>query len=228
MIKRIRFATRAGTDFPAAWRTAVAAALAAPPDARPSRVAVCTTLPDFTPEPPYDGVGLEWFADREHLLRFESWLSSPAGERVGDSLGAAVVVADSPVVVAEEHILRGVDWLGERWRTGGERLKHMAVARRADGLSPAQFRERWKGRAGKVGTVVIPDEARGTAYTQNHPLPDRQWAYDAVNEVHVADVAGLRARIAFFAEKMTPAAEADLVRESWFLAAREEVLTECR
>ena len=235
MIKRIRFATRpaaaaaggtAAGDFAAAWRAAVAGALAAPPDARPVRVAVCTALPELTPDPRHDGIGLEWFTDAGHLARFESWLSSPAGRLVDELLARAVDPAASPVVVAREHVMRGADWLERRWRDGGERLKHMAIARRAAGLTPAEFSERWRGRAGRVGAVVIPESARGQAYLQNHPLPrsSGEWAYDALNEVYVDGLDGMRARIAWFAENLDGRGEADLVGQSWFVAAREEVL----
>jgi hypothetical protein len=79
-----------------------------------------------------------------------------------------------------------------------------------------------------VGTVVIPDEARGRAYVQNHALPPPagSWVYDALNEVYFEadDLDGIRARIDFFAETMKEQREDDLVSESWFVVAREEPL----
>src|SRR5262249_54026217 len=121
-----------------------------------------------------------------------------------------------------EHVLRGQEWLQQRWREGGEKLKHMAIARRADGLTPAQFSDRWKSRAGKVGQVAIPEPARGLAYVQNHPVPvgDGPWAYDALNEVYFDDLEGVRTRMAFFADSPS---EDDLVGANWFVVAREEV-----
>jgi hypothetical protein len=230
VIKRIRFATRArsGRDFSSAWPAAVAAALSAPPEVRPVRVVSCPVLPDVTPDHLHDGIGIEWFGDAEHLGRFESWLTSPRGKDIDGLLTDVLDLDASPLLIAEEHVLRGSEWMDERWRRGGTALKHMAIARRAAGLTPTQFSALWKSRAGQVGTVVIPDEARGRAYVQNHPLPPPggSWAYDALNEVYfeAGDLDGVRARIDFFAGAMKAEREDDLVSESWFVVAREEVL----
>jgi hypothetical protein len=203
VIKRIVLAC-AGDEF--------ATALTAPPDVRPVRVASCTVLPDLTPGPPHDGIGLEWFSDDRHLERFETWSADALREPV-------------QVLVAQEHVMRGADWLQQRWRDRGPKVKHMAIARRAAGLTPAQFVDRWRNRAGRVGAVPIPVPARGRAYVQNHPLArvDGEWPYDAVNEVYFDDLDGLRDRIAWFAENLD-GQEDDLVGESWFVAVREEVL----
>jgi hypothetical protein len=185
---------------------------------------MCTVLPDVTPDPRHDGIGLEWFADREHLARYESWLSASGG---GGRLGQAIDPERSPVVVADEHVMRGGEWLAGRWRQGGVRLKHMAMARRAAGLTLAEFFDLWRSRAGRVGTAVIPDEARGLAYVQNWPQEDAgNWAYDALNEVYFNenDLAGLQTRIAYFQRVLGDRTEDDLVSENWFVAAREEVL----
>jgi hypothetical protein len=191
----------------------VAAALDAPAEARPLRVAFCTVLPDAMPEPKHDAVGLGWFADRAHLARFDAWLS--------------VADEDELVIAAEENVLRGADWLERRWIDGGDKLKHMAIAQRAEGLGRAEFHDLWRRRAGRVGATPIPEDAKGRAYVQNHPLPrmDGDWAYDAVNEVYFDDLDGLRRRIAWFADALGDTTEQDLVKESWFLAAREEVLS---
>lgn len=223
MIKRIRFATRAedvGVQaFSVAWRRAVAGAAQAPPEVRPSRVVVCTTLPELTgPDPRHDGIGIEWFADAAHLKRFERWL--------GTEVPAPGILDPqaSPVVVAEEAVPRGAGWLERRWRDGGDKLKHLAIAVRASALTPAEFSQRWRSHAGTVGATVIPDDARGCAYVQNHPLATGEWAYDALNEVYFDDVAGLRTRIEWFRDNLRDQA-ADLVSRSWFLAVREEVVT---
>lgn len=237
MIKRIRFATRrqdvpAGA-FPGAWRGAVAGAADAPPDVRPSRVAVCTTLPGLTdPGPRHDGIGIEWFADVPHLRRFQEWLATPAGGPLLQRFDTVVDPGTSPVVVAEESVMRGADWLEERWRDGGERLKHMAIALRAADLTPAEFAERWRNHAGRIrrpgeaDATAIPDGARGRAYVQNHPRPRTtgEWAYDALNEVYFEDAGSLRARIEWFRANLPGQGQEDLVRRSWFIAAREEVL----
>jgi hypothetical protein len=234
VIKRIRFATSrhglAPGAFAEAWRQAVGAAADAPDGARPSRIAACTALPDIIAGPKHDGIGLEWFSDVGHLARYEEWLGAAAARPLARQLEEAVELDASPVVIADELVLRGADWLTQRWQEVGEKLKHMAIARRAAGLTPEEFSDRWKGRAGTIQrpgeAVVIPDEARGKAYVQNHPRPGAAggWAYDALNEVYFDDIGSLRARIDFFRENMTGQAEADLVSDAWFVAAREEVL----
>lgn len=159
------------------------------------RVAVCTVLPDLTPDVAHDRVLLEWFDD----------LPEPNG---------------APCMVVDEHVVRGADWLDQRWRAGGPRLKHMALAARAPDLTAEEFSERWRRHAGSVGTTPIPEVARGQAYVQDHPLPG-DWAYDAVTEVWFDDEAGLRARIAFF-DEVGIAGAGDLVRDASFLAVRED------
>lgn len=237
MIKRIRFATRkkdgSAEAFSAAWPAWLAAAAHAPPEVRPSRVAVCITLPDLTgPDPKHDGIGLEWFADAEHLWRFQAWLDTADG-RLLQRQGDGVIDRDaSPVIVADESILRGGDWLEQRWHCGGGKLKHMAIALRASALTPAEFSQAWRSRAGQIRrpgaaeVTVIPDVARGHAYVQNHPRPRTtgEWAYDALNEVYFDDEDSLRTRIEWFRENLRGQAEEDLVRQSWFIAARETVL----
>ncbi len=226
MIKRLRFATRHADvpvdTFGRRWPLLCAAAAEAPGGLRPLRVAVCTVLPDLTgPGPRHDGVVAEWFRDIGHLRRHDRWRA--AREDAGD------VAGDIVEVVAREHILRGGDWLEHRWDDGGDRLVHMAVAVRAADLSPAEFATRWKSHAGSVGrpgatSIRIPDAARGLAYVQNHPVESRPTAYDAVNEVYFDDVTGLRSRIDWFRSnfRIEPG---DLFERSWFLAAREVVLT---
>jgi hypothetical protein len=211
MIKRIRFAMPGSALTPAKFADA-------PPDVRPLRIAVCTALPDLTPDPKHDGIAFEWFADTGHLERYEAWL------------GEEVDVAACPVIVAEELVLRGADWLEQRWRSGGPRFKHMAIAVRAAHLSAAEFSEQWKHHAGQVGgsgapAVAIPTEARGLAYVQDHPCPrpEGEWAYDALNEVWFDDVAGLRTRIDWFRENQVGGGDG-LFRQSWFIAAREELI----
>jgi hypothetical protein len=226
VIKRILFATRrsglTAESFPGAWRRTASRSLAAPPAARPLRLVVCTVLPDVTPDPKHDGISLEWFGSPDHLARYQVWL---AAANDTDLLGQAVDVARSPVVIAEEHVRRGEDWLARRWRQGGVKLKHMAIARRAQGLTLAEFFDLWQSRAGRIGTVAIPDEARGLAYIQNWPQAGRvEWAYDALNEVYFDDLDGLQARLAYFQRMLGDRTEEDLVSENWFVAAREEVL----
>jgi hypothetical protein len=228
VIKRIRFAARApgvsAETFAADWPAAAAAATRAPSDARPARVAVCLTLPSLTGTGSrHSGVAIEWFADAGQLERFARW---PGGE---DPAAGLADPADSPVVLTEESVVRGADWLEQRWRDGGEKFKHMAMAVRDAGLTREEFSARWRAHAGAVpgpgsGTgVVIPADLRGHAYVQNHPCPG-EWAYDAVNEVYFDDLAGLRARIEWFARTGPPPVGNGLFGQSWFIAAREIVL----
>lgn len=225
-VKRIRLAQRACPygEFAGAWRDVVGAATAAPPGVRPLRVAACTVLEEVTPDTPHDAIGLEWFRDTAHLTRFEAWSSSPQGRAA--TVHGAVVPESVCVVVAHEHVMRGEDWLRRRWADGTPSLRHMALARRAAGLTPAQFLDRWKNHAGSVGAVAIPAEARGLAYVQNRPLPraEGEWPYDAVNEVYFERLAGVRGRVDFFAGN--PGGGGDgLFGEPCFVVVREDVVS---
>jgi hypothetical protein len=218
MIKRIEF----GPAEPSGVESQVAAARAAgqaPPGARPLRVAICTSLPEVLAGPPHALITMGWFRDQRHLDAYETWRAS-----TGPAAGG-------PVIIAEEVVMRGRDWLAGRWQGGGPKLKHMALARRAAGLTPAEFSARWRGRAGLVGgpgggAVVIPDQARGLAYVQNHPLastPQPQ-PYDAVNEVYFDDEGSVRTRIEWFDRHLPDSREEGLVDQAWFVAAREDVI----
>jgi hypothetical protein len=218
VIKRITFADRADDVLRES-----AAAMSAPADARPVRATLCTAVPELCDgESKHDAIGLEWFSDVAHAERFEAWREAE-GVRTWESC---------TMLVADELVLRGSEWLDRRWREGGEKLKHMAIARRARDLSPAEFSDRWRSHAGRLGSsgtpaLVIPEVARGEAYVQNHPRPRPvgDWAYDAVNEVYFDDAGSLRARVDWFRANFDPA-EDDLVRASWFVVAREEVLVQ--
>lgn len=228
MIKRIRLATsKSGLgheEFSGRWSAAVAAATAAPEPARPVRLSVSVALTDVAADQKYDGVGLEWFNDEDHLLRYEAWLGTPDGAVPGKLLGEAVDLDASPVVVTDEHVGRGADYLDRRWAEGGPRLKQLAIATRAAGLTTSQFQDLWRSRAGKIGAAPIPEAYRGLAYLQNHPriMAGRDWAYDAINEVYFDDVESLLARIAYFERELAGQAENDLVGANWFLAVREQ------
>lgn len=228
MIKRIRLATSksglGNEEFSRRWRDAVAAGAVAPEPARPSRLTVATALRDVVADQRYDGVALEWFTSESHLLRYEAWLRTPDGGLPERLLAQAVEHGASPVVVADERVARGADWLERRWQDAGPKLKQLAIAKRADGLTLPQFLDLWRSRAGTIGATPIPDAFRGLAYIQNHPraMAGREWAYDAVNEVYFDDAGSLLARIAYFARELTDRAESDLVSANWFLAVREE------
>jgi hypothetical protein len=179
-------------------------------------------LPSVLPNPKHDGFGLAWFADTGHLASYEEWYCDSQAQK---DLQDVLDLDNSPVVAAEEHVMRGADWLDERWRQGGSKFKHMAIAQRAKGLTLKEFFELWQTRAGKVGGAVIPDEARGLAYAQNRPLlTGEEWAYDALNEVYFNDLEGLRARIDYFAATMSEQSEDDLVSEAYFVAVTEDLI----
>jgi hypothetical protein len=167
---------------------------------------VCQILPELSDRTSHSGILIEWFSEAPPCDPGRS-------------------------VLAGEEVKRGSDWLGDRRGSGGDRMKHMALARRAAGLTPQQFSERWRGRAGTVGSssgpaVVIPERARGLAYAQNHVVdpPERGWLYDAINEVWFDDLDDLRYRIDWFAKNMTGGAEDDLVSAATFVAVVETPL----
>jgi hypothetical protein len=209
VIKRLRFGDHPG------WRDATAAALDAPVDARPIRIVASTVLPtDGEETPRHLGVVEEWFADEAHLQRFEGWKEG------GD---------DGAVVVADPVVLRGAEWLERRWLDPTPRFKHMALAARAPGLTPTEFSSRWRDHAGRArsvsGTAVIPEDVKGLAYVQDHPLVgDGASAYDAVNEVYFDDVDALRRRIDWFRDNEIGRMPDDLFGVTTFLVVREEIL----
>lgn len=202
MIKRLWFSpARHGDDPP--WRRS----LRAPEESRPVRVTESITLMELAPDAPWAQLGTAWFHDPEHLDRFDAW-------------GGA---ASDASMVVEEIVLRGADWLEQRWAAGGVRFKQVALARRAAGLSGAEFSRRWRSHAGSVGATPIPDAARGQAYAQGHPLPgDRP--YDAVSEAWFDDLDGLRARVAWMAGALVTAQPDDLFGERHLFAVREDLL----
>jgi hypothetical protein len=228
LIKRIRLATAkrglGREEFAGGWREAVAAAAAAPERVRPSRLTVSVSLPEIAADQRHDGVALEWFGDREHLRRFESWLGTPPGRAVQRLRSEVIEFDASPVVVASERVVRGADWLERRWQEGGPKLKQVAIATRADGLTLPQFLERRRDRADRVDAAAITDAYSGLASVQNDPLVEhgRDWAYDAINEVYFDDADSLLARIAYFEREPAGGARGDLVRASWFLAVSED------
>ena len=134
------------------------------------------------------------------------------------------------MIVAEECVLRGADWLERRWRDGGTKLKHMAIALRAAG--PERRRvlravEEPRGQLGRSGCASSSPTTPGdspTSRTTRCPEPTGEWAYDALNEVWFDDVEGLRARIEWFRENLPDHRDDGLFRQSWFLAAREDVV----
>jgi hypothetical protein len=195
-------------------------AISAPGPARPVRVTIASVLRELTPQAPYDTVALAWFRDAEHLERFDNGYNDAA--------------ACAATLAATEQIKRGGDWLAGHWDRGGSAFKHIALARRADGLSREEFSARWSAHAGRVGATPIPEPVQGVAYVQNHPLVTERSGeppYDAVNEVYFTDLDGLRTRVRWFADNATDsstdsAADGDaLFGENAFLAVREELLT---
>ena len=232
MIKQFCFVSRRAeislADFHSGWAKTVARSRDAPRSARPVRSVVCTTLPD-TPgsDAPHDAVSILTFAELDLLQRCEVWLSEH-----GLPSDSEIIAPEQTVrVVAEEVVLRGSDWLAQRWAAGGLKYKHMALARRALGLSTAEFSARWRSRAGRIGgsasapVIEIPRAAKGCAYIQNHPLalPDRDNAYDAITEVYFDDLGGMSSRLEFFRDHDPRRADGDLVREACFIVVMEEL-----
>jgi hypothetical protein len=184
------------------------------------------------------------FLHEDAAARRARWAAGGAADRV--ALGQAlhlpglpaprfatveVVWADEPptarageisLVVAEE-VRRGADALAARWVAGGERFKMMSFGRRNPALTPEEFAARWRREAGRLGGEQIPDDLRGFAYVQDHPLPGSDPAFDAVNEVWFDDQDDLRRRAEWIAARPVPADLMDPDR-SGFVLLREEVL----
>lgn len=183
-----------------AWRQA-------PGAAAPLRATGSTALADLDPDPPFQEITTAWFADLAHLERFDRW----SGDR-------------GPTLAAEEVVVRGEGWLAERWADGGPRLKHLALARRATGLTAEDFSARWRSHAGTVGATPIPEVARGRAYVQDHSLAGNG-PYDAISEVWFDDIDALRTRVAWMAEALAIDPPDDLFGERHLVAMQEVVLS---
>jgi hypothetical protein len=238
VIQRIRFATRrAGVDeaaFAAALRGLAELAQAEPPEVRPRRAAVSVVLSELVTAPPqHDGALALWFDDEAHLARFEGVLAGIGGAgAAGEQFGATADVAATPVAVVDEVVVRGETWLEQRWADATPKVKHLALALRAEGLTSAELSQRWRDHAGSAraagsaGPTPIPDAARGAAYVQNHPLArvDGDGGYDAISEVWFDDVAALQQRIDWFALNRIGEEPDDLFAASWFLPVREVVV----
>ena len=188
-VKVVRFLDREPEGLRGRWAQALAAG---DPVGRPSRVAVAVPLSGF-PEPPFAAVDLQWFPDVAEALANEAWLASVDPE----------LAAGSCRVVVEEVVVRGQDYLAGRWKAGGDRYKMMSFGRRHPDLTPVEFSAQWRGHAGRLGGEQIPDEVRGLAYVQNHPVPveGHEWPFDAVNEVWFERLDDLRRRRDWFAAR---------------------------
>lgn len=196
MIKRFRFGI--STTLPLA-----------PAHIRPVRVTRSTPVGELASRYTYT---VQWFADIDALAAYKAW----EGERIDAAT----------VIIAEEVIQRGGEWLERRWTEGTSKWKHVALARRAQGLSQSEFSNAWHGHAGKattksVASAPIPEAARGLAYVQNHPLPGINWQFDAITEVWFEDLHSMQPRIEWFRDNIVTD---DLFGEMIFLAVMEEVL----
>jgi len=121
-----------------------------------------------------------------------------------DGAVPAAPEADAIVVAVEEVVLRGADEL-QVLRAGDRPMfTMMSVARRNPALTRAELAERWRAEAGRVGAEVIPDDVRGLAYVQDHPLDDAA-PFDAINEAWFDSLDALRRRADWFASRPVPA-----------------------
>lgn len=186
----------------------------APADVGPARATVADVVAGIVDDPRHRRMITVSFRDLEHLHAFAA--VTGMGRR-------------ADVIVTDDHVVRGSDWLVRRWERGPV-LKHVALAKRAEGLTLAEMLAAWRAHGGSVqrpgeAAVSIPDEVRGLAYVQHHPRVEdgHEWLYDAITEVWFDDVHALRARADWFATGPGAGAQA-LFRQSWFLALREEQL----
>jgi hypothetical protein len=232
-VKVVRFLD-GGPSLPAVlrgrWSRALATGVGDPPPAgRPLRVAVAEPLrlPDFPP-PPFAAADLQWFGGAAEALANEAWLAA-TGQGLG--FGSPGIGPSSCRVVAEEVVARGGDYLRTRWAVGGERFTMMSFGRRAPGISRGQFSARWRGHAGRLGAEDIPEEVRGLAYVQDHPLElGHDWPFDAVNQAYFERLEGLRRRRDWFAARQAAAlrsGDGGLMSptEAWAMFVREWPLT---
>jgi len=198
---------------------------------RPVRVALAVplALPELPP-PRYAAVDLQWFAHVGEGLASEAWIGAVDRDLC---LGSPVFGPGSCRVVAEEVVGRGQAHLDARWEAGGERFKMMSFGRRHPSLSPEEFSARWRAEAGRLGGEQIPDDVRGSAYVQNHPvrLDGHAWPLDAINEVYLERLDDLRRRAAWMAARQDAALRSHRApplmspTETWSMGLREELMS---
>jgi hypothetical protein len=177
----------------------------------PARVTVSTALvlPGLAP-PRFAAVEVLWPTGDDDPLPDPGASADPSA---GDG---------SLVVPVDEAVVRGAEGLAARWADGGERYKMMSFGRRNPALTRPEFVERWRAEAGRLGGDPIPDELRGLAYVQDHPLGDDP-PLDAINEVWFDRLDEVRRRAEWFAARPIPA---DLMSppDCWSLVLREVVV----
>ena len=228
LIKRIRLATAkrglGREEFAGGWREAVAAAASAPERVRPVRLTVSVSLPEIAADQRHDGVALEWFGDREHLRRFESWLGTPPGRAV-QRLRSEVIEFDASPVVVTERAGRPGGRLARAALAGGRAEAQAAgdrhPGRRAD-PPPVPRAVARPGRPGRRGADSRRLPRAGLRAEPPAGHGGRDWAYDAIDEVYFDDADSLLARIAYLERALAGGADSDLVRASWFLAVSED------
>jgi len=229
-VKVVRFLA-GGPSLAEDLRRRWTAALARDPGARPAvgrpvRLALAVPLDQSELPPRFAAIDLQWFAGVTEALANDAWLGAADPDLC---LGSPLFGGSSCQVVADEAVLRGGDYLDARWRLGGERLKMMSFGRRNPRLTPREFSARWRNEAGRLGDERIPDDVRGLAYVQNHPVPldGHEWPLDAVNEVYFERLDHLRRRAEWFAarQEAAPAETFMSPAETWSMLVREAPLT---
>jgi hypothetical protein len=194
---------------------------------RPRRVAIGAPLTEAGfPPSPYAAVDVQWFTDKDAVRRNDAWL-------VSAGLGTDTLPDGTGVFVAEELVLRGEDYLAQRWKAGGEGYKMMSTSRRNPRLTIEEFSAGWRSQAGKLGDETIPPEAQGLAYAQNHPVPldERTWIVDAVNDVYFELLEHLAYRRDYFAAREEAVKQSVTetsifaVEGRWSMFVRERLLT---
>lgn len=197
---------------------------------RPARVALAVPvdLPGLPP-PRFAAIDIQWFADNAAALANDAWLSATDPQLC---TGSSLLGAGSCQVVADEVVLRGGDYLATRWAQGGDRYKAMHFGRRNPALTRAEFSDRWRHQAGRLGDEEIPADVRGLAYIQNHPVPLAGYEppLDAVNEVYMERADHLVRRASWFAARQEAALRTEAESfmsptETWSMFVRESPLT---
>ncbi|MDD9370218.1 MAG: EthD domain-containing protein [Acidimicrobiales bacterium] len=189
----------------------------------PARVTLATSLElPGLPPPRFAAVVVLW-RDGRARTGVHSDDDVVAGTAGGAATAATRHRPDGGVVVeVDEVVARGADALAARWADGGARFKMMSFGRRNPALTRAEFVERWRAEAGRLGGDRIPDDLRGSAYVQDHPSGDDP-PFDALNEVWFDRLDDLRRRAEWFAARPVPA-ELMSPADCWSLYLRERVV----
>jgi hypothetical protein len=166
--------------------------------AGPSGLVHGSALQLGTTAAPYDGVTVAWYPDESSYGQFAASLAADTAH--GRDWAEIVDTGSTVELIVEERVVRGEEWIAERWSTRAEDTVFMLTAfieRRAATTRDA-FRDYWWLDHRPLANRLIPPDAQGSAYLQNVVIGDVPSQWDGVGELYLDSLAQLPPRAAFF------------------------------